>query len=194
MLVLSASSSCTFSLKSTNHHNVAEELPMLNKIGWFGLTVVCHHISFYYAIYSSPCIGLSAADRAVERMAFLDSSLVTKGKLIENLTVEYNFGWKGSQVHHTEDREEWKWRSRHNGLQKSTLRQLRELVSRDPWDNNIKDKGIQETWQLSKENIKSRKQSIHMWRRAWKHSKRQCGWTLFRNYLRTKEWRKRRYI
>lgn len=167
---------------------------MLNKIDWFGLTIVCHHIPFYYAIHSSPCLGLSVADRAVERMGFLDKSLVNKAKLTENLTVEYNFGGKGSQVHPMENREEWKWRSRHNGLQKSTLQKLRELVSRVPWDDNIKDKGIQETWQLLKETIKSRKQSIQMWRRAWKHSKRQCGWTLFRNCLRTKEWRKRSYI
>jgi len=36
---------------------------------------------------------------------------------------------------------------------KSTLQQLRELVSRVPWEDEIKDKGIQETWPLLKETI-----------------------------------------
>lgn len=36
---------------------------------------------------------------------------------------------------------------------KSALQQLRELKSRVPWENDKKDKGVQETWHLLKETI-----------------------------------------
>jgi len=38
-------------------------------------------------------------------------------------------------------------------FKKSTLQQLRELVSRVPWEVKIKDKGIQKTRQLLKETV-----------------------------------------
>lgn len=107
---------------------------------------------FIMLFITSPCPGFGIVDKAVERMAFLGRSPINRGKL-KNLMVEYNFGWKGLQVHHAENREEWEQQSRHNGLQKSTLQQLRELVSRVPWEDNVKDKGIQETWQLLKETV-----------------------------------------
>ena len=41
---------------------------------------------------TSSCPGFGVVDKAVERMALVGRSLINRGKLIENLMVEYNFG------------------------------------------------------------------------------------------------------